>query len=320
MYTKGRQTQRVFKNWRPISLLNVDYKILSGVLAARIKPVLCQTINNDQKGFLKDRCISENCRLVYDIMVELEKNKSGLLLLVDFQKAFDSVSWEYIKSVLKEYQFGEDFRRWFDILYFESCSTVINNGHFAEFFSLKRGCRQGDPLSPYLFLLAVEPLSMALKVDKNVKGIKTGSYEHKLGQYADDLFLLQDGSKHSLEYTFRVLDRFSVCSGLSVNVDKSHAIWLGCKVNSNDTVSNRIRLKWVQEFTLLGIKFHTNLRDMIKANYTNAINKIESVFRMYKNRNLSLLGRVTVIKSLAQPILTHLYRYCHPLARKLLTN
>ena len=306
MYTKGDKPREFLKNWRPISLLNVDYKILSGVLAARIKPVLCQTINADQKGFLKDRCISENCRLVFDIMVELEKrNKPGLLLLVDFQKAFDSLSWEYLKLVLKEYQFGEDFRKWFDILYFESCSTVINNGHFAEFFHLQRGCRQGDPLSPYLFLLAVEPLSMALKLDKNVTGIKIGSKEYKLGQYADDLFLLQDGTKNSLEYTFRVLYRFSVCSGLSVNVDKSHAIWLGTKANSNDTVSNRVRLKWVNNFTLLGIKFHTDLKNMISVNYRNALSKIENVFRMYKNRYLSLLGRITVIKSLAQPILTH---------------
>ncbi len=90
---KGNQPREYLKIWRPISLLNIDYKILSGVLAKRIQPVLGDIINEDQKGFLKDRCISENCRLVYDIMFELERrNKSGLLLLVDFEKAFDSVS------------------------------------------------------------------------------------------------------------------------------------------------------------------------------------------------------------------------------------
>ena len=257
---KPNKAREYIKNWRPISLLNVDYKILTGVLARRLKNVLEQIINEDQKGFLRNRCMSENCRFLYDTMFELEKrNKPGLLLIIDFEKAFDSINWTYLENVLEKYNFGIDFQRWFRILYNQASSVVTNGGHFSESFSLGRGCRQGDPLSPYLFLLAIEPLAMKLKLDSNIKGVKLGTKEHKLGQYADDLFLLQDGSKRSLEYTFDVFNSFENVSGLKVNVEKTNAAWLGSRLGSNDQVSNRVRLKFTDSFMLLGIRFNTNI-------------------------------------------------------------
>ena len=184
-------------------------------------------------------------------------------------------------------------------------STVINNGHFTEFFNLQCGCRQGDPLSPYLFLLAVEPLAAALKTEKKIKGIKLGTKEYKLGQYADDMFMTLDGTQEGLETVFWVLQRFEKCSGLKVNVEKSHGIWIGSKINSADTVSNRIRLKWTKEFTLLGIDFNTDIARMCDVNYIKAIGKIENVLKIHLYRNISLSGRITVLKTLVLPILTH---------------
>jgi len=304
---KPNKDRELIKNWRPISLLNVDYKILSNVLASRLKEVLCDVINLEQKGFLKNRCLSENCRYLYDVMFELEKkNKPGLLLLVDFEKAFDSISWEYMKKVLEKYNFGDNFRKWFSILYNESKSVVINGGYFSEAFKLGRGCRQGDPLSCYLFLLAIEPLAMKIKSDSEIKGIKLGSKEHKLGQYADDLFMFQDGSKASLEYTFHVFKLFERASGLKVNVEKTHAVWIGSKIGSNDTVSNRIRLKWTDNFVLLGIHFNVDLSIMTETNYNVAIGKMENVLSLYKKVPLSLMGKITVVKSLMIPKLVHI--------------
>ena len=125
------------KNKRPISLLNTDYKILSGILAQRLKKVLPKLIGETQKGFLKDRYIGENIRLVYDIMLELEvQKKKGLIILLDFEKAFDSLEWKYINKVLQRYNFGTNFIRWFNTLYNNSCSCVTNNGYFSEFFQL----------------------------------------------------------------------------------------------------------------------------------------------------------------------------------------
>ena len=162
----------------------------------RLKVVLPDIIGKHQTGFLKGRYIGENTRLVYDLMDYLLKiNEPGLLLLVDFEKAFDMIKWSYIEEVLKAYNIGEDFEKWHKILNNGSNSCVINNGHFSQFFNLERGCRQGDPLSPYIFILSIEPLAQYILKCSKVKGIKVNSYEHKIGQYADDTFGLLDGSK-----------------------------------------------------------------------------------------------------------------------------
>ena len=158
---KGDKPREFIKNWRPISLINVDCKLLSGVLAHRLKKVLPKIIGNEQKGFLKNRYIGENIRTVYDLMEYLEtSNKNGMLLLLDFEKAFDSIEWDYLNKVLGVYGFGPQFIKWFNVLYKNVSSCVLNNGHFSEFFQLGRSCRQGDPLSPYLFILAIEPLAV----------------------------------------------------------------------------------------------------------------------------------------------------------------
>ena len=139
---KDNKPQEFLKNLCPITLLNVDYKLLSGVLAVRIQKVLPDIISAPQKGFLKGGYIGKNTRLVCDIINYLKGiKKEGLILLIDFQKAFDSLEWKYINEVLLAYNFGKCYRKWFKILYNKSCSTVINNGYLSESFPLERGCR-----------------------------------------------------------------------------------------------------------------------------------------------------------------------------------
>ncbi len=117
-----------------------------------MKKVLSKIIGPDQKGFLEDRFLEENTRLVYDLIKYCkDTKKEGLLLLIDFEKAFDSLEWSYIRKVLATYNFGRDFIKWFKTVYTNAQSCVINNGHYSKFFNLERGCRQGDPWSPYLF-------------------------------------------------------------------------------------------------------------------------------------------------------------------------
>ena len=131
---KGVKPRQYIKNWRPKSLLNVDYKLLSGVLASRLKQVLPKIISMEQKGFLKNRYIGENIRTLYDVIQYLiEKQKLGMLLQIDFEKSFDSIEWKYINVILERYNFGSDFIKWFNIIYKNYSSCVINNGHFSEF-------------------------------------------------------------------------------------------------------------------------------------------------------------------------------------------
>ena len=101
-----------------------------------------------------------------------------MLLIIDFEKAFDSVSWKYIYKVLKFFQFGPEFLRWVKILNKNASLCVIQNGIFSQFFEIGRGCRQGDPASPYFFNLCVEILAHLMRQNKNIKGIKIESKEY----------------------------------------------------------------------------------------------------------------------------------------------
>ena len=149
---KGKD-RSFLENWRPISLVNVDAKIISKVLATRIKNVLPDIIHHNQSGFVKDRYIGETVRSIFDLMdFTLKENIPGLMIFIDFHKAFDSVEWNYIVTCLEAFCFGPDFIKWVKTLYKNIQSCVINNGLTTDYFALERGVRQGDPLPPYLFI------------------------------------------------------------------------------------------------------------------------------------------------------------------------
>ena len=216
---KPNKIRFYLKNWRPISLICVDYKIASTVIANRLKIVLPSIISESQKGFLKNRCISENTRLLYDLTQKLDEEEGeGLLLLVDFEKAFDSLEWSFIERALNFFNFGESLRKWVKVLYTDIMSTILYNGHLSTFFPIERGVRQGDSLSPYLFLICVELLADEIKANTNVKGIKTKDTEFLIGQYADDTVFTRDGSESSLQHCLNTLELYAECSGLKVNI------------------------------------------------------------------------------------------------------
>ena len=124
--------------------------------------------------------------------------------------------------------------------YNDISSCIINNGHCSDYFKLGRGVRQGDPLSPYLFILVLELLAAALKNDKDITGVQIENSEFLLSQYADDSSLILDDNPHSLEKSLLVLSLFSECSGLKVNLDKTEQYGLALNMDRGRNISSKI--------------------------------------------------------------------------------
>lgn len=275
---KGNKDKKQLKNWRPISLLNISYKIASSAIANRIKTVLNSIISEDQTGFIPDRFMGDNVRLIYDIMCYTEQNKCpSMLLLIDFATAFDSVSWKFMAQVLDFFNFGKDIKSWINMFYKDIQSCVTVNGHLSDWFYIHRGCRQGDPLSPYLFILCAEILAMLIKQNKDIRGIMVNDKEFIISQYADDTTLLLDGSEKSLVESINILKFYAKASGLHVNIDKTNAVWIGSMKNSPVELCPELNLNWEREaFKLLGVTFTINLHQIVNVNYNAKIDEIKN--------------------------------------------
>ena len=242
---KKNKPRQYLKNWRPITLLNCDYKIAAKSIATRIKKILPHLINNDQTGFLKGRFIGENIRLINSVIDYVEKqNIPGLLLFVDFEKAFDTLEWTFVEKTLSFYNFGESIKSWIKLFYSDITSCIQNNGWSSDFFQLGRGVRQGCPLSPYLFILCVEILGNAIRNDDAIKGICISDSECKISQYADDTTLILDGTDNSLTNSLNLLDSFAELSGLKVNYEKTEALWIGSLRLQRRTIETNKNITW----------------------------------------------------------------------------
>ena len=306
---KGDKARDLIKNWRPISLLNVIYKIGSTVIANRIKLVLPTLINEDQTGFISKRFIGDNIRLIYDLIAYLEKNKKpGLLLNVDFEKAFDSLDWNFMQKVFKAFGFGKDICKWITTFYNNIKSSVIVNGCVSDWFQVQRGCRQGDPISPYLFILCVEILGIMTRENRNIKGIVVNNVEHKLSQYADDTEFLLQGDRDSFEQCINVLDTFGKKSGLCLNCGKTCAVWLGSKKNSQLQYMQHLGMSWnPAKFKVLGIWLTNNLEGVEQLNYEEKFSEIKYLMDTWMKREITPLGRIALLKSLILSKIIHLW-------------
>ena len=320
---KNAKHRTDIKNWRPISLLNISYKILSVCIANRIKNALPFIINDDQKGFMKGRFIGDNIRVLYDLMAYLDsEDLPGLLLIADFEKAFDTLNRDFIWNVLDIFGFSKPLIEWCKILYTDTCSSVLVNGHPSPFFSVNRGCRQGDPLSPYLFLVSIEILGILIRSNVRVRGIPINNEQLKISQYADDSIFFLDGSEDSLKECVHTIDFFYTLSGLKMNYDKSSLVWIGSKKNSPDRICSNFNFTWItdQVFEYLGITFSVNLSSIPDLNYGKALSSINSLIGQWSKRNLTVLGKVVVVKSLLLSKLTYVATALPSPSKTFLTN
>ena len=298
---------RFLKNWRPISLLNTDYKIMTKCIALRLKKVLPTIIHPSQTGFMKDRYIGFNIRLILDLIDYAEQeNKPGLIFSIDFEKAFDSVSWEYLEKCIDYFNFGNSFKNWVKIFINEISSCVLNCGWSTGFFPLKRGVRQGCPLSPYLFLLCAEVFGIGFRNNIDITGMTINETEEKLAQFADDTQILLNGTQQSLNESIYMLELFETISGMKINFDKSEIAKLGSSKNEEYRLQRDVKFT-ENSLKILGVQMPINgsLNTIISLNYNPLVTKIKLKLKQWSKRSLTLYGKATIIKTLILPQLIY---------------
>jgi hypothetical protein len=171
IYKKGDKKR--IENYRPISLLTADYKILAKTLTERLKKVLTKLIGSEQQGFIPGGDIAGNLLLVKEIIAHCdEEDMEGILIMMDFMKAYDRVDRETMMETMKMMNIGENFRTMVHLLYTRSMATVVANGEMGEKFRTEGGVRQGCPLSPLLFIIVLELLAIDLRESDEIEGIR----------------------------------------------------------------------------------------------------------------------------------------------------
>jgi hypothetical protein len=284
------------KNWRPISLLNVDYKIITKVLANRLKQVLPSIIHKDQTCGIPGRSIAETTSFVRDLIEYVNrKNLPCALICLDQMKAFDRVDWNFMFKTLKKFGFGDSFIKWVQICYTNISSAVKNNGWISYFFDLERGTRQGCPLSAILYVIIAEVLAVSVRKEVQIRGIKLpdGS-EHKIAQYADDTTVAVSDTD-SIEALFSLLKVYESASGAKINLDKTEGLWLGSFKYRTD---QPMGLNWTSgSVKILG--FHFGNGNLMDKNWKPVITKFKAVLNLWMSRDLSLQGRTVVLNYLA---------------------
>ncbi len=296
-----KNNKKLLKNYRPISLATTDYKILAFVLSERIRPVLGSIISESQSGYVKKRFIGQNIRLVEDILDYSNKhNKSGAIVFLDFQKAFDTVEWNFLWKTLERFNFGPSFMQWIKILYKNPVAVIKNNGWVSENIKLERGIRQGCPISALLFILVVEVLSLDIK--NNIEGYKIntskGVKRVQIMQYADDAMLFFD-DLNEIEKALEIINKFSTVAGTKLNMEKTEALYLGPNSEDVDYVSG---IKCTKDVVrCLGIYVGHNQKLCNKLNWDDKLTNMEKTIQMWKQRDLTLFGKIAIIKTLALP-------------------
>eukprot|EP00253_Pinus_taeda_P028396 PITA_28396 len=297
--------------FRPIALCNIIYKVISKVIANRLMPLLPLLISPEQSGYIEGRQILDGIILTHEIIHSLKISKqAGMILKIDLSKAFDKLSWTYIQKMLCSFGFSPMWVRWIQSLISSTFFSILVNGIPSQPFSPSRGIRQGDPLSPFLFVLMAEGLGRHIKhalLSQHLKGISihnSPATTHQ--QFIDDNMLF--GYPYVQEATtFKALLKdFSDASGTSINKAKSQIFFFHTPPITQHAIA---RILGVSIASLPSNYLGAPLIDStIKhASWRRLLEKLESHLSIWTLRALNIASRLVLIKAVLQAMPLYLF-------------
>ncbi|KAK9077004.1 hypothetical protein SSX86_005339 [Deinandra increscens subsp. villosa] len=289
-----------FDDYRPISLVGMQYKILSKILANRLASVIEEVVSPEQFAFIRGRQILDGPLSLNEIIDWYSHKKRNLLIFkIDFAKAYDSVSWDYLDVMLRFMGFGVKWRNWIRVCLSSTRSSVLVNGSPTGEFTLGRGLRQGDPLAPFLFILIMEGLHVFVE-DACDAGLFSGARIKDLAIshffYADDAVFIGQWSEENVTIMVEMLKMFHKVSGLDINLNKSFIYGVGVDFMEVSRIAKFGGCKPGRiPFTYLGIPVGANMSRV--ANWNTITEKFLKRLGRWKRNLLSIGGRSTLVSS-----------------------
>eukprot|EP00253_Pinus_taeda_P002560 PITA_02560 len=297
--------------FRPIALCNVIYKVISKVAANRLKPLLPMLISPEQSGYVEGRQILDGIILSNEIIHSLKHSKqAGMLLKLDLSKAFDKLSWSYIHQMLIAFGFCSSWVRWIMSLITSSHLSILVNGFPSRPFKPSRGIRQGDPLSPFLFVIMAEGLGRHIKqalLSQRLKGISlyhTPASSHQ--QFVDDTMLFGYPSVQEAYHLKSLLSDFSEASGTHVNSSKSQIFFFHTPPVVKSAITRILGFRTASlPSSYLGAPLAASA--LKQPAWRILLEKLESKLSLWTLRSLNMASRVVLIKSVLQAMPLYLF-------------
>jgi exonuclease III len=306
---KGKDCQHI-ANLRPISLSNCDIKICTKAIALRTNKILHKLVDIAQTGYVPNRQVSDNNRLIEEIIdIANNSNEQYYLITLDAQKAFDSVDHDYLIRILKIYNFPETYINWIKMIYTDLSSKVMVNGYTTESFKILQSVKQGDALSCALFILAIEPLLRKINLNDEIIPVTITHNEDgtvkeinvKTIAYADDITCVVKDVK-SIQLVINEYENFSAYSGIKLNVAKTEIMILGSKSDAHQLFNiehngNIISIADQKSVCICGITYSNDKSYAYKKNIDEKILKLERQLIIWRQRNLTLEGKILIVKT-----------------------